>query len=75
MTKFAYRAHRILQAVFTAVGLFALANFYLDLGFFGRGAKGVLLSVMGVFVIYAAYFVPTRQDVHEHSRRKASEDR
>ena len=66
MTRFKYSIHIVFAVVFLVLLLLSTANYYLDLGFFGRGAKGVMLVVLGLFVVYAAYFVPSRADVQAH---------
>jgi uncharacterized membrane protein len=66
MKRSTYNLHRSLAGVFLAVGLFAGVNYYFDLGFFGRGAKGVLVLILLLFVIYGGFFAPTRQDMREY---------
>jgi hypothetical protein len=76
MTRSIYNAHRVLAGVFVLAILFSAANYYLELGFFGRGAKGVVLVILGLFLIYASCFSPTREDMREHrSARKAAKER
>lgn len=66
MTKSTYNAHRIVAGVFLIVGVFSIVNYYLELGFFGRGAKGVLIVNALLFAIYGAFFAPTREERQEH---------
>ena len=73
MTRLSYNLHRILAAVLLVLISFSAVNYYIDRGFFGRSAKGVLLLVLGVTVIYGGFFAPTRQDMRE--RRAASSKR
>lgn len=66
MTRSTYNRHRIFAVCLLLVLLFSVANYYLDLDFFGRGAKGILLLAMAVIVVYGAFFSPTREDMREH---------
>jgi hypothetical protein len=70
MTKLSYRLHKTLQVAFLSVGSFAAANYYMELGFFGRAAKGVMLGIMIAFVVYAAYFVPSLHDERSVERKE-----
>jgi hypothetical protein len=73
MTKSAFDLHRIIAGILFVVILFAAADYYLELGFFGRGAKGILLLAMGVLVIYGMFFSPKRNDTSEHSGEEKDE--
>jgi hypothetical protein len=64
--KLAYGLNRVTAGIFLVAILFAMANYYFDLGFFRRGAKAVLTTVIAMFVIYGAFFAPTRQEMREH---------
>jgi hypothetical protein len=68
MTKLTYNLHRAFTGLLLLVVVLAMANYYLDLGLFGRGrgAKGVLILAMSVGVVYWYFFAPTRQDMREH---------
>lgn len=66
MTRLTYNLHRIFAGLFLLMLLFSGADYYLDLGFFGRGAKGILILVLALGVIYGTFFSPTRQDMREH---------
>lgn len=75
MTKLTYNLHRIFAGLLLLVLVFAGADYYLDLGFFGRGAKGILILGMALVVIYGAFFSPTRQDMREHrNARKVTKE-
>jgi hypothetical protein len=69
MTRSAYNLHRLFAALLLLLSLFAIANYYLELGFLGqRASKGILILAIGVTVIYGAFFSPTREDMDEHKR-------
>ena len=72
MTRLAYNLHRVLAGILLVALLFSAANYYSDLGLFGRGAKGVLLLVLFVMVIYGMFFSPTRQDMRDHRDARKS---
>ena len=72
MTRFTYNLHRILAGILLIAILFSMANYYLDLGFFGRGAKGVLIFVVGLMLAYGTFFAPTRRDMREHKNAMKS---
>ncbi|MEO8061578.1 MAG: hypothetical protein ABI821_02400 [Pseudomonadota bacterium] len=65
MTQFTYNAHSFLAGIFVLAILFSTANYYFDFGFFGRGAKGVVLAVLGLFIVYGYFFSPTRDEMRE----------
>ena len=65
-----YNVNRALAGLLLAALLFFGTNYYLELGFFGRGAKLLMISVLGIGVIYSAFFVPTRQEMREHREAK-----
>jgi hypothetical protein len=67
MTKLSYTLHRVLAGTLFLGLLFALANYYLNLGFFGEHAKGVVLIGVGLVLTYVSFFAPTRDDRREHS--------
>jgi hypothetical protein len=72
LTRFAFNLHRLLAGAFLLVFLFAAADSYFELGFFGQYAKGVVVFGIGVVVIYGLFLGPTRADMREHGRvRKA----
>ena len=63
---------RIIGISLAVLAAFFLTNYYFDLGFFGRGAKGLLILTIGIGVVWGAYFAPTRQELSEdHERRRA----
>jgi hypothetical protein len=66
VTRFSYILHRVLAGILLLLAVLAIANYYFDFGFFARGAKGVMLAVIGLMLIYAAYFVPSRDDVKDY---------
>lgn len=54
---------------------FFMANYYLGLGFFGRGAKGLLILMIGLGIMWGAFFAPTRQALREdRDSRRAKRD-
>lgn len=70
MTKFAYNLHRAFAWILLVVLILGALNFYLDLGYFGRGAKGVFLLILFVGVIYAMFLAPTRQERRSQKEAK-----
>jgi len=66
MNRSSYNRHRVFAGLLFILIAFSAVNYYFGLGFFGRGAKGVLLLVLGVILIYGGFFAPTRQDMREH---------
>lgn len=75
MTRFAYNVHRTVAGVFVAATAFFGANYYLDLGFPGRGAKLVLIAILLLFTIYGGFFAPTRQEMrNQREERKTRKD-
>lgn len=59
--------------VFTVL---SAANYYLELGFFGRGAKGLVILSIGLVVFWGAFFAPTRQELREdRDARRAKTER
>ncbi len=70
MTKSTYTLHMIIVYILLAALAFSAANYYLDLGFFRRGAKGALVLVIGVGIVWCLFFAPTRQDRLEHKQAR-----
>jgi hypothetical protein len=74
MTRFVYNAHRVLAGAFVLAIIFSGTNYYLELGFFGRSAKGVVIAVLALFLIYVTFFSPTREDMKMHARTRTRSD-
>ena len=75
MTRLAYTLHRVLGGILFLVLLFAMANYYFNLGFFGEHAKGIVLIGIGLILVYISFFAPTRADRQEHrGARKIAKD-
>ena len=72
MERRTYIKHRIFAGVFLLLFLVAAGSYYLDLALFGRFDKGVLLMLLGAFVIYGFFFSPTREDMREHRRKRST---
>jgi hypothetical protein len=70
MTRFAFNVHRVIAGIFVLAIVLSGANYYLDIGFFGRSAKGICLAVLALFLAYALFLAPTRQDMREHNELK-----
>jgi hypothetical protein len=66
MTRFTFEVHRIVAGIFLVAGLLAAGNYYLEWGYFGARAKGLLFLLMMVFIVYFYRFAPTAQDMREH---------
>jgi hypothetical protein len=58
--RLSYNGHRAIAGIWLIVFLPAAANYLLELGFFGRYAKLVMVLALGVGVIYLAYLMPAR---------------
>jgi hypothetical protein len=55
--------------------VFAVTNYYFDLGYFGQRAKGLVILGIGLVVIYAIFLVPSRKDMDQHGAgRKQEQD-
>jgi hypothetical protein len=70
MTRFAYNVHRSVAGVFLIAIVFSGANYYLDLGLPGQGAKLVLISILLLFTVYGGFFAPTRQEMRDQREAK-----
>ena len=73
MSRFARNVHLVLGCSFFVAIVFSVVNDWLDLGFFGRHGRLVVALIIGAFVIYGAFFMPTRQDLSEYARRRGKE--
>jgi hypothetical protein len=64
-------------AVLVVLALVA-ADYFLDLGLFGRGARGILILVIGMVFVWGARFAPAPRDWQEYridrEARKAAKD-
>lgn len=67
-----YKAHRIVLSIGLLMCLPLLIDFIFDLGFFGRLGKGILLFALGLFLLYAFFFAPTRAEIEELKNRHKS---
>lgn len=63
--KLPYTWNRALAGLLLVAILFSAANYYLELGFFGRRAKLVMVLVLGAITAYGAFVMPTRQEMQE----------
>lgn len=71
MTKSTYTLHMAFAWVLLVALAFCAANYYLDLGFLSaRSAKGLLILVVAVGVVWSAFFAPTRQEREEHRQAR-----
>ena len=68
-----YRLHQLIAGLFLVALLFSGTNYMFGFGFFGRAAKAVAAVVLLLFVIYAAFFAPTRQQIGEYPDVKRSQ--
>lgn len=64
--KLTYTGNKVVAAAVLVVFMLAAINYHFHLGFFGRYAKFVMVLTLGVGVIYCAFFMPTRRQMHEH---------
>lgn len=71
MTKLKYNLHRVFGCVLSVLLLLLAANYYLDLGLFGRAAKMLMILVMGVVVVWGTFFFPTRQEREEYEQARS----
>jgi uncharacterized membrane protein YdfJ with MMPL/SSD domain len=68
--KLPYNWNRALAGLLLLAVLFASADYYLELGVFGRSAKLVMILVLFVIALYGAFVMPTRQEMQDHGRAK-----
>jgi hypothetical protein len=66
MTPLAYRVHLSIGAGSFVALIFSVANDILGLGFFGRSARAVSALTILVFLVYGAFFMPTRRELREY---------
>lgn len=73
MTLRSYWVHLSIGVILFVALLFTAANEILGLGFFGRAARVVSAVILGAFLIYGIFFMPTRQEVRVYvdGRRKS----
>jgi hypothetical protein len=55
--------HKIFGLSLGLIVALLMANYFLDLGYFGQRARALLSVSILVFVIWAAYFMPTRGEL------------
>lgn len=58
MAKISNSIRRAIGAVVFVLLLAAFANYYLDLGYVGRHAKGLVILMTGVGLLYASFLFP-----------------
>lgn len=71
MTALTNKWRALVACILLVLLAFLAANFYLGLGFFGRQAKLILVSVMVVGIVWISFFAPTRgegQKPENHSK-------
>ena len=73
MKLLSYRLHQLVAGLFLVALLSSGANYMFEFGFFGRAAKAVAAMILLLFVIYATFFAPTRQQMREYQDVKRSE--
>lgn len=66
--------HRIFGISLALWVAFLLTNYYLELGFFGRGAKGLMILTIGVGCAWGAFFAPRREELRENAGRSQKDD-
>ena len=67
MTRTRYNIHLCVSGIFFVTSIFNLVNVYLDLGYFGHSAKGIMITTFLVGLAYLTWFGPTKRDVEERS--------
>jgi hypothetical protein len=58
---------RIVVSVFLSIATaISFANFYLDLGYFGKLSKGILFGLGLIGLFYALFLTPSKAEFREH---------
>ncbi len=73
MDRSTYNKHRVFAGIMLVLMLFAGADYYLELGVLGRHSEGFLILGIGTFVVYGAFFAPTREDMRRHGGNSSEE--
>ena len=70
MSRLSFNGKRILVAIALSITLICLANYYLDLGLFGRFDKKVLVMSVGALIVVVLFFGPTIKEMQDYRDRK-----
>jgi hypothetical protein len=68
--RLSFNGKRILVAIALCTALICLANYYLDLGLFGRLDKKILVMSVGLLIIVALFFAPSIKDMEDYRDKK-----
>jgi len=63
-----YNQKRAIGAVLFVPTVFCPANYYLNLGFFGRFAPHVMIACIFLAIIYMRFFAPSPREIREHKK-------
>jgi hypothetical protein len=69
MTRSTFNRHRMFAGFLLLVLVLAAANYYLDLGYFGRAARLLVVLATAAVFVYVSCFSPTLEDMREHKRK------
>lgn len=61
-----YNVRIVASTLLSIVAAASFANYYLDLGWFARSAKGVAIGIGLAGVLYALFVTPTKSEFREH---------
>lgn len=70
MNKLSFNGKRIVGAVVLLIFLLCVANYYLDVRFFGRFNREVLIVSGVLMAIYLRYFGPTMRELQDYRDAK-----
>jgi hypothetical protein len=70
MTKLSFNGKRVVLGIGLLVCLLCVANYYLNLGVFGRFAKQAVIVSFIVLVIVQHYIGPSLSEVREYRDKK-----
>ena len=69
MERRTYKIHRLIACCFFVLMLIMAASYFLDWRLFGRFDRLAVDLLLIIFIVYGAFFAPTRRDMREQSRR------
>jgi uncharacterized membrane protein len=68
-----YNRKRLVAGLLLLFNISSGANYYLNLGFFPRFAKPLMMLAVLATLVYIMRFGPTRDEMERHRNRKATE--
>lgn len=67
-----FRIHQVVGGIFLVALVLAGTNYMFDLGYLGQNARAIAAVILLLFLIYAAFFAPTRREMGEYLTVKRS---